>query len=467
MSFFKSNDVIETLNSKLEAIDMNFATIEFTPTGRILSANKIFLDTVGYSLEEILGKHHGIFCSEELRESKEYKNFWKNLAEGKSESGEFLRFSKSGSPIWLTAFYTPVRDKSGKVIKVIKFAQNTTEEKKRNVEFEGKINAISKSQAVIEFNLDGTIITANENFLNAMGYELHEIVGKHHRIFADINYGHSKEYKEFWQKLNAGEFQSGEFRRMNKFGEEVWINATYNPILSINGQVIKVVKFATIITDSKKRANLISTAVKNLNDAIKGITEVYQSTQIATDKAKGYAQDGEKVIIKALDQIEAVRNVLEQSSSSLESLKGTAFEANNIIKVVNEISYKTELLALNASIEAARAGSAGKGFAVVAEEVGRLSEKTQSAIGQVEQILTRIQKDVEGVSQGLSHGTQSSTSAVNSVGDARLVISKMLDKVDEINKEFGGIAKSIKEQSTTVEELSKNNQQSTTLSRVA
>ena len=251
-----SNDRALDMKGQLDAINQAFVFIEFDTQGNILTANDIFLSTMGYHLDEIKGKHHSLFVDPTYARSNEYKKFWNDLRGGNSQSGEFGRTDKNGNIVWLMASYTPVADDKGKVVKVIKLATNITESKIKNSDFEGQINAVGKSQAMISFNMDGTIIDANENFLKAMGYSLGEVKGKHHSMFVESVYGNSQAYKEFWAKLNRGEFISEEFKRIGKGGKEVWIQASYNPILDIAGKPFKVVKFATDVTEQKlKNAN--------------------------------------------------------------------------------------------------------------------------------------------------------------------------------------------------------------------
>ena len=238
---------------KMTAIGKSQAVIEFNLDGTIITANENFLSAVGYTLKEIEGKHHRIFCEEEYASSAEYAQFWEKLGKGEFEAGEYKRLDKSGKEIWINASYNPVFDPSGKPYKVVKYATDVTESKLRNAEFEGKMTAIGKSQAVIEFNLDGTIITANENFLSAVGYTLKEIEGKHHRIFCEEEYASSAEYAQFWEKLGKGEFEAGEYKRLDKSGKEIWINASYNPVFDPSGKPYKVVKYATDVTESKLR----------------------------------------------------------------------------------------------------------------------------------------------------------------------------------------------------------------------
>ena len=236
----------------LMAFDRSQALIEFKPDGTILTANKNFLEAVGYTLDEIRGKHHSIFVTERLRESDEYKEFWRDLGCGEFKSGAYKRVAKSGDLIWIQASYNPVFKAGGKVEKVVKIATEITEAKLRSLDHAGQIEAVSKSQAVIHFDLDGNILGANENFLNTVGYTLGEIQGRHHSIFVEPDFAESAEYKGFWRDLKAGEFKAGEFKRVNKAGEDVWIQASYNPILDELGNPFKVVKFATDITAQKK-----------------------------------------------------------------------------------------------------------------------------------------------------------------------------------------------------------------------
>lgn len=244
---------LRDLEGLMEAINSTSATIEFEPDGTILTANHLFLDALKYQMNEVKGKHHRIFCEASYTQTKEYANFWKDLANGKSQVGEFKRIAKDGSDVWIQASYTPVRDEDGEITKVVKIATDITDQKLRNIDFEGQINAIAKSQAVIEFNMDGTIRHANIHFLNAMGYKLEEVKGKHHSIFVEPGYGSSIAYREFWEKLNRGEFLADEYKRIGKGGKEVWIQASYNPILDLNGKPFKVVKYATDVTEQKIR----------------------------------------------------------------------------------------------------------------------------------------------------------------------------------------------------------------------
>ena len=231
---------------QIAAISKAQAVIEFELDGTIITANDNFLGAMGYTLEEIKGKHHSIFVDEKYKTSPEYRQFWEALNRGEFQTAEYKRIGKGGKIVWIQASYNPILDRDGRPFKVVKYATDVTESSLKSAEYEGQINAIGNSQAVIEFELDGTIIAANDNFLKAMGYTLPEVKGKHHSMFVDEAYRVSVEYRQFWEALNRGEYQANEYKRIGKGGKEVWIQASYNPILDLEGRPFKVVKFATV-----------------------------------------------------------------------------------------------------------------------------------------------------------------------------------------------------------------------------
>ncbi|MDJ0851143.1 MAG: PAS domain S-box protein [Myxococcota bacterium] len=255
-----------------QALDRVQAIIEFELDGTIVSANEKFLETFGYELDEIVGQHHRIFCEPEYAASEEYAEFWRKLGRGEASEAEFKRLGKGGREIWLQASYNPVLDKDGEPVRVVKFATDVTEAKAQTADYEGRIAAIDRVQAVIEFELDGTVITANENFLRIFGYGLDEVAGRHHRMFCEPGYAESRDYAEFWQRLGRGEFDSGEFKRLAKDGSEIWLQASYNPIFDAAGNPRKVVKFASDITDEVQKRSLalleMSTPVTKIWDGV-------------------------------------------------------------------------------------------------------------------------------------------------------------------------------------------------------
>ena len=262
----------EDLLAIYQALDRVQAIIEFDLVGKVVSANDNFLQIFGYEADDMLGQHHRMFCEPDYVKSDEYAEFWAKLAQGESHAAEFKRLGKDGQEIWLQASYNPVFDSDGKPLRVVKFATDITASKLQIAEFEGKVRAIERAQAVIEFQLDGTVITANENFLQVFGYTLDEITGKHHRMFCDPGYTESSDYKQFWQNLGQGEYVADEFRRLDKNGSEIWLQASYNPIFDIEGRPLKVVKFASDITLEVQRRSLalleMSTPVTKIWDGV-------------------------------------------------------------------------------------------------------------------------------------------------------------------------------------------------------
>jgi methyl-accepting chemotaxis protein len=260
------------LNAVYEALDRVQAIIEFDLDGKIITANENFLRTFGYDAKEIVGQQHRMFCDPQYAASPEYVEFWKKLARGEIIESEFKRFAKGGEEIWLRASYNPVFDGDGNPIRVVKFATDVTASKLMTAEYQSKVNAIERSQAVIEFGLEGIVTHANKNFLEIFGYRLEEVVGQHHRIFCDPGYAESPEYAQFWQRLGRGEYEAGEFKRIGKDGSDIWLQASYNPILDIEGRPIKVVKFASDITMEVEKRSLalleMSTPVTKIWDGV-------------------------------------------------------------------------------------------------------------------------------------------------------------------------------------------------------
>jgi methyl-accepting chemotaxis protein len=255
-----------------QALDRVQAIIEFNLDGTVVSANENFLQLLGYEADEVVGKHHRMFCDPSYAESAAYAEFWQKLGRGEYHADEFKRITKDGTEVWLQASYNPVFDEDGKPVRVVKFATDVTANKLQTAEYEGKIEAINRAQAVIEFDLEGRVITANENFLRIFGYGLDEVVGKHHRMFCDPGYAETPEYTQFWQKLGRGEYEADEFKRITKDGAEIWLQATYNPIFDMEGRPLKVVKFASDITVEVQKRSLamleMSTPVTKIWDGV-------------------------------------------------------------------------------------------------------------------------------------------------------------------------------------------------------
>jgi methyl-accepting chemotaxis protein len=413
---------------QIAAINKSQAVIHFDLTGIIQDANENFLASVGYERSEVVGQHHSMFVDPEEAKGWDYANFWQRLNRGEFESGEFRRRGRGGREIWLQASYNPIFDANGKPFKVVKYAADVTAEKMRAADFAGQIDAINKSQAVIHFDMDGIILEANENFLDAMGYRSQEVIGQYHQMFVDRAQAASGEYQEFWQKLRRGEFLSAVYKRVGKNGREVWIQATYNPIFDMNGQPFKVVKYATDITQNM----LARTA------AIEAADQTLQNVQAVAAAAEQMSASVREITVnmgrskEAVDQIHGHTLTADKSTTELQQ---AAESMDGVVQLITKIAEQINLLALNATIEAARAGEAGKGFAIVANEVKNLANQTTTATSRISEQITAMQS----VSTEVVKTLEAISTAVVSVQDY-----------------VTGAASAIEEQSVVTQDISSN-----------
>ncbi|TPP07054.1 methyl-accepting chemotaxis protein [Rhizobium glycinendophyticum] len=490
----------------LEALGRSQAIIEFNLDGTIITANENFCRALGYELAEIKGKHHRIFCDAAYTATQDYRDFWAMLNRGQFESREYKRIRKDGSDIWIQASYNPVF-RNGKLWKIVKFASDITAAKQKSAEDAGKLDAISRVQATIEFTPKGDILTANENFLTTLGYTLDEIAGKHHQMFCEPDYVRSEAYREFWKTLASGQFISQEFKRIGKGGKIVWIQASYNPIFDANGQVFKIVKYATDITGRVRAVDEIAHGLTALahGDLTARITEPFipsleqirvdfnsaidrvraamqevsgntvaiasgseqirvasdnlakrteqqaaaveetaaaleQITQTVADSSKRATEAGE-LVARTKDGAEKSGDVVKSAIRAMDEIESSSREISSIIGVIDEIAFQTNLLALNAGVEAARAGEAGKGFAVVAQEVRELAQRSASA---AKEIKTLIGKSGDQVKTG-----------VQLVGETGKALEQIVVEVKEINRNVIAIVEGSREQATGLKEINK------------
>ena len=441
------------LESRLAALDRSYACIEFELDGTILTANDNFLSITGYRLDEIRGKNYSMFVDNAYAESEGYKTFWERLRSGASFFDEFPRLNKAGERIWLQAGCSPVTDQSGRPCKVIKIARDITAEKLRAVEYEGCMTAITKSQAIISFELDGTIIEANDAFLNAMGYRLDEIQGRHHSMFVPPEEVSSPEYRRFWRILAEGRYMTGEYRRIGKGGRPVYIQGSYNPIIDETGKPVKVMKFAADVTAAVNERDHLFSIQRDINSELGSITETIDAASKQAAAASTQASGNVRTVVAGAEELAAsvseIRRQMDnarsissdavheadRTSKIISGLAEAAKAIGDVIGLIDELADRTDLLALNAAIEAARAGAAGKGFAVVAAEVKNLSRQTGRA--------------TEDIRSQINDVRQSTAEAVEMIGGVSRVII-------QINDIFSTIARAVQQQSTLTEEVSSN-----------
>jgi len=537
------------------AVDTGWASIEFKPDGTIITANKNFVKTLGYvNKAEIVEKHHRIFCEDEYANSPEYKKFWDDLAKGQIQSGEFKLITKDGSEVWISATYTPVLDVDGHVVKIIKIASDVTKMVAARAKGESMQVAVDVGWAYIEFEPTGIIKEANRAFLDTMGYaDLSEIKGQHHRIFCESEYAASPEYSQFWKELANGTVQKGEYSRITKEGQQVWLQAAYAPITDETGRVTSVIKIAADISDVKfpvmevseiitglsngnltrkfdmktdgyvqEMGDALNKAIDNLNSILITIERSSQDVASSADNlmdrtqgmknntaevasaiaqmSKGAQDQAQKTdessqlaeqVLKSATEMEAksdvinkaaekgvqscgegikiIKNLVENmtgindsavlTSESIKVLTQRAEEIARTLNVITDIAAQTNLLALNAAIEAARAGDAGRGFAVVAEEIRKLAEDSRKSAVDIEKIIGDVQKDTQSASKAIDTMTVSVKEGTGATKEAENIFQEISTSSEETLEMSRSIQDASGEQKASIDIVVKNIEQ--------
>ena len=418
----------------MRAIDRAQAVIEFDLEGRILRANDNFLHTFGYERDEVVGQHHRMFCDAAYVRSPDYDGFWRGLAKGEFNTGEFQRIRRDGAPLWIHATYSPILGDDGVPVKVVKFATDISQQKSLAAESRSQLDAIARSQAVIEFDMRGNVLAANPNFLRTMGYTEDEIIGRHHTLFCAPELAKTAEYRHFWADLAQGQFQAGRFARRGKHDAEIWIQATYNPILDAAGKPYKVIKFAMDVTAQVRREELVSGKITAIGAALTGLGH---SIAEIDDGAR------ESAVLAARTQDGAANGsrLLERSKTAMQAIQTSSSDVREIIDTITSIAGQTHLLAFNAAIEAARAGEHGPGFSVVANEVRKLAEKSALAAREISKL---INETVGRVDEG--------TRLAGEVEDA---FGRIVDSVTATGISIAGIGGATRHQADSTRDASR------------
>ena len=505
---------------QISAINKSQAVIEFDMTGKILTANENFLSTLGYNINEILGHHHSMFAPEGVADSQTYKNFWRELNQGHFESGEYKRIGKGGREVWIQASYNPIFDLNGKPIKVVKYASDITAQKLLTADYTGQIAAIGKSQAVIEFDMTGKILTANENFLSTLGYNINEILGQHHSMFAPEGMAETPVYKNFWAQLNLGHYDSGEYLRVGKGGKEIWIQASYNPILDLNGKPFKVVKYASDITEQKQaeiqknidlkayqeevdelvslcskgqlyaRGNVSHLALswqpvmKGINKIIDVVAAPIINLQQNSNESKGYAEALrlaserlEEHSIETLRKSNAINDEVQVQESQMSSLASAAEEMTSTINEISSNVQASTSVAAEAMIQVEKTHGLIDGLRTSSKEIGKIvsvinniAEQTNllalnatieaARAGESGKGFAVVANEVKSLAKDTSSATFEISDKISTIqGSSNNVIVAMSDVVQyikKINESLVSIAAAMEEQACTINEISMN-----------
>lgn len=419
----------EELSSLLqvkESLESEMLCLTLDPEGRVEWANANFLQELAYSLGEIVGRAIEDLVPAHVRQDEFQLRFKRALARGEHFAGAVRLMRGNGKEAWLRSIVQPVRSSEGRIKQFSMFSSDLTRTIESSREHENLITALMRSTALIEFDLEGHVLTANDRFLGAMGYSLAQIEGKHHRMFCEPQEYNSAEYQQFWKRLNAGEFVAARFKRVDSHGRLVWLEATYNPVLDANERLYKVVKFATVITDQVNREQAVAEAAN-----------IAYSTSLQTDDS---AQRGTTVVTQAVDVMRDLAQHMQQAGEGIEALNAQSQVIGSIVKTISGIAEQTNLLALNAAIEAARAGEQGRGFAVVADEVRQLASRTSKATEEIVGVVRQNQDMARDAVALMADGRAQAEQGLALAAEAGTVIVEIQDGAQKVVSAVGQFA---------------------------
>ncbi|AZE25820.1 Methyl-accepting chemotaxis sensor/transducer protein [Pseudomonas chlororaphis subsp. aureofaciens] len=417
---------LSSLQQVKDSLDSEMLVLILDPDGRILSANDNFNQEMLYRGSELVGRHIEDIVPAHVKADEFHHRFKATLTRGEHFAGAVRLLRGNGQEAWLRSISQPVRDSQGRIKHFSIYSSDLTRTIEASREHENLIGALVRSTAVIEFDLNGNVLTANERFLNAMGYNLAQIQGKHHRTFCEPEEYNSAEYQAFWKRLNAGEFVAGRFKRIDSYGRVVWLEASYNPVVDANNRLYKVVKFATVITDQV-----------NQEQAVAEAANIAYSTSLQTDNS---AQRGTTVVTEAVNVMRDLAKHMQQAGEGIEALNEQSLVIGTIVKTISGIAEQTNLLALNAAIEAARAGEQGRGFAVVADEVRQLASRTSKATDEIVGVVRQNQDMAREAVALMTDGKAQAEQGLALAAEAGTVIVEIQDGAQKVVNAVGQFA---------------------------
>ena len=417
---------LSSLHQVRESLESEMMTLTLDPEGRIESVNAIFLQEMAYQGSQLEGRLIEDMMPAHVKQDAFQLRFKNALVRGEHFAGTVRLTRGNGNEAWLRSIVQPVRSSDGRIKHISMFSSDLTRTIEASREHENLITALVRSTAVIEFDLNGNVLTANDRFLNGMGYSLAQIQGKHHRIFCEPQDANSVEYQQFWKRLNAGEFVAGRFKRVDSHGRVVWLEASYNPVLDANERLYKVVKFATVITDQV-----------NQEQAVADAASIAYSTSLQTDSS---AQRGTTVVTQAVDVMRDLAKHMQQAGDGIEALNAQSQVIGSIVKTISGIAEQTNLLALNAAIEAARAGEQGRGFAVVADEVRQLASRTSKATEEIVGVVRQNQDMARDAVALMTDGRLQAEQGLALAAEAGTVIVEIQDGAQKVVSAVGQFA---------------------------
>ncbi|MGF6590380.1 methyl-accepting chemotaxis protein [Pseudomonas sp. 2835] len=405
------------------SLDSEMLVLQLDPQGRIESVNSNFEKEMLYSSHQLIGRNIEEIVPAHVKQLDFYQRMKQAITRGEHLNGAVRLLRGNGEEAWLRSILQPVKNSEGRIKYFTLHSSDLTRTIETSREHESLIKALMRSTAVIEFNLNGEVLTANERFLQTMGYKLDQVVGKHHRLFCEPEEYNSVGYHAFWDKLRRGEFVAERFKRIDAHGRVVWLEASYNPIIDAHDVLYKVVKFATVITDQV-----------NQEVAVAQAADIAYTTSLETDAC---ARKATEVVTQTVDVMRGLETYMQEAAEGIEALDKQSQVIGSIIKTISDIAGQTNLLALNAAIEAARAGEQGRGFAVVADEVRQLASRTSTATEEIARVVQQNEQLAKAAVDIIDSSKRQAEQGLSLAGQTGTVIVEIQDGAQKVVNAVG------------------------------